>query len=72
MVISIMLLSGAQLISLGVLGEYLARVYDEVKARPLYIVAEEIGFESPGDQRRPVEAEILSERLQRFEPLINC
>jgi polyisoprenyl-phosphate glycosyltransferase len=45
LVISIMLLSGAQLISLGVLGEYLARVYDEVKGRPLYIVAEELGFD---------------------------
>jgi hypothetical protein len=32
------------LISLGVLGEYLGRVYEEVKARPLYFVAEEIGF----------------------------
>jgi polyisoprenyl-phosphate glycosyltransferase len=46
LVISIMLLSGAQLISLGVLGEYLARVYDEVKGRPLYIVAEEVGFDA--------------------------
>lgn len=46
LIISIMLLSGAQLISLGVIGEYLGRVYDEVKARPLYIVAEEAGFDS--------------------------
>ena len=47
LVISIMMLSGAQLISLGVLGEYLARVYDEVKGRPLYIVAEDAGFDEP-------------------------
>ena len=53
LVISIMLLSGAQLISLGVLGEYLARVYDEVKARPLYIVAEEIGFGDDAAGDRP-------------------
>jgi polyisoprenyl-phosphate glycosyltransferase len=51
LVISIMLLSGAQLISLGVLGEYLARVYEEVKARPLYIVAEKIGFETVAGER---------------------
>ena len=44
LIISIMFLSGVQLISLGVLGEYLGRVYEEVKARPLYFVAEEIGF----------------------------
>jgi glycosyltransferase involved in cell wall biosynthesis len=42
--VSIMFFAGVQLISLGVLGEYLARVYEEVKARPLYIVAEEIGL----------------------------
>jgi hypothetical protein len=42
-----MFLSGVQLISLGVLGEYLGRVYEEVKARPLFLVAEEIGIE-PG------------------------
>ena len=52
LVISIMLLSGAQLISLGVIGEYLGRVYDEVKARPLYIVAEEIGFEASAEDSR--------------------
>jgi len=57
LVISIMLLSGAQLISLGVLGEYLARVYDEVKARPLYIVAEEIGFAAPRSGDRPPSQE---------------
>jgi hypothetical protein len=44
LIISIMLLAGVQLISLGVIGEYLGRVYEEVKARPLFIVAEEIGL----------------------------
>ncbi|MCB1510232.1 MAG: glycosyltransferase, partial [Hyphomicrobiaceae bacterium] len=43
LIVSIMLLSGVQLISLGVLGQYLGRVYEEVKDRPLFIVAEEIG-----------------------------
>lgn len=42
--ISVMFFSGAQLISLGVIGEYLGRVYDEVKARPLYIIADQIGL----------------------------
>jgi len=34
-----MFFSGVQLLFIGVLGEYLARVFDEVKARPNYIIA---------------------------------
>jgi polyisoprenyl-phosphate glycosyltransferase len=34
-----------QLIGIGVLGEYLGRVYDEVKRRPNYIIKQRIGFE---------------------------
>lgn len=49
LIISVMFFAGAQLISLGILGEYLGRVYEEVKARPLYIVAERIGLE-PEDE----------------------
>jgi polyisoprenyl-phosphate glycosyltransferase len=44
----VMLLAGVQLISLGVLGEYLGRVYEEVKDRPLYLVADEIGIQKAG------------------------
>ncbi|MDY0057888.1 MAG: glycosyltransferase family 2 protein [Methyloversatilis sp.] len=39
-VVSIMFFSGVQLLFIGILGEYLARVYEEVKGRPPYIVAE--------------------------------
>ena len=43
-IIAVMFLSGVQLISLGVLGEYLGRVYEEVKARPLYLISQTIGL----------------------------
>tara|TARA_B100000029_G_scaffold461609_1_gene493516 strand:+ start:991 stop:2028 length:1038 start_codon:yes stop_codon:yes gene_type:complete len=40
---AIMFFSGLQLLSIGLLGEYLGRVFTEVKGRPLYIVSEEHG-----------------------------
>ena len=38
-------LGGVQLMALGILGEYIGRIYDEVKHRPLYFVAKAVGFE---------------------------
>lgn len=43
-VVTIMFFGGVQLLSVGILGEYLARIFEEVKHRPKYIVDKKIGF----------------------------
>jgi dolichol-phosphate mannosyltransferase len=44
----VLLLGGIQLITIGIIGEYLGRVYDEVKRRPLYVVRDRLNM--PADQ----------------------
>jgi glycosyltransferase involved in cell wall biosynthesis len=49
----LLLSSGVNMIGLGIIGEYLGRVFMEVKQRPLYLVAETVGFEADARERRP-------------------
>ena len=44
-VLLICFFSGIQLLSLGVMGEYVGRIYDEVKRRPKYILESRHGFD---------------------------
>jgi glycosyltransferase involved in cell wall biosynthesis len=45
LVVAITFLNGIQLMAIGVLGEYIARIFNEVKGRPNYIVARRLGFD---------------------------
>ena len=45
--IAVLFVGGIQLVTIGIVGEYVGRIYSETKMRPLYLIKERLGFPSP-------------------------
>ena len=63
-IVSVLALSGFTMLQLGLMGLYLGRIYDEVKARPLYLVREIVGKAASEDSATAATA------LSRFKNLV--
>ena len=53
LIVTICVIGGSMLISIGILGEYLGKIYEEAKNRPMYVVARTLNFETSESQREP-------------------
>jgi polyisoprenyl-phosphate glycosyltransferase len=66
--IAVLFVGGTQLLALGVIGEYIGRIYAESKRRPLYLVQERLGFEQVG-HASPLPPQIFREpEIARRDP----
>jgi dolichol-phosphate mannosyltransferase len=68
-IIAIFFLGAVQLVSIGILGEYIGRIYEEVKGRPLYTLAEIGGFhDQPPDSFKNKRSESSQKNPPSYSP----
>jgi dolichol-phosphate mannosyltransferase len=65
LMIAVLFIGGVQLIALGIMGEYVGRIYGEAKRRPLYLLRERLGFDREVQQGSPRPMLAWSARSER-------
>jgi len=69
-IILVSIFSGTQLIFLGIIGEYIGAIFDEVKSRPHYIIDEKVNFRRPSlDRVDPIRPHSVQQDLDREQVL---
>lgn len=66
LIIAVLFIGGVELISVGILGEYIGRIYHEIKSRPLYVVGEYRGFSEAGPAMSRSPVVTSEERISGF------
>jgi polyisoprenyl-phosphate glycosyltransferase len=61
-IVAVLILGGVQLACLGIMGQYLGRMYEEVKGRPLFLILEDTKGSKRRPERSPVEVATVTER----------
>lgn len=62
LIVAVLFLGGLNLIAIGLLGEYIGRIYDQVKGRPLYLVKDRLNHEAPGPMEQASRPDTVRSR----------